>query len=262
MKLSNFKSILRTASVVFGAIIIGLSLSRSADAIAESKGIYIGAYPIYSSYGITLPSEFEVHGIDVSRHQKSINWEAVSKVKHDGVALSFAFIKASEGMTITDDYFKHNWKEAKKHGMLRGAYHFYRPHLGADIQANLFFSQLPKLDKGDLPPVLDIELKGSTDVRTLRKNLKRWLVLVENRYGVKPIIYTSYHFYKTYLNTSDFNKYPLWIAHYKASNLYEKMDGWHFWQHTDRGLVNGIHGPVDFNVFKGNVEELQNFCKN
>lgn len=257
----KLKSFLSALTIIFAASTFALLLGKGADAIAESKGVNVFSSPIYSSYGINIPNEFEVHGIDVSRHQRNINWEAVSKVKHDDVALSFAFIKASEGMTLTDDYFKHNWKEAKKHGMLRGAYHFYRPHLGADIQANLFFSQLPKLEKGDLPPVLDIELKGSTDIKTLRRNLKRWLVLVEKKYDMKPIIYTSYHFFKTYLNTPEFKNYPLWIAHYKATNLYEKMDGWHFWQHTDRGYVNGIHGTVDFNVFKGNMDELKSLCK-
>ncbi|HAW7953768.1 TPA: hypothetical protein JLO29_000038 [Escherichia coli] len=34
---------------------------------------------------------------------------------------------------------------------------------------------------------------------------------------------------------------------------------WRFWQHSDRGQVDGINGPVDFNVFNGTVEELQAF---
>ncbi len=31
---------------------------------------------------------------------------------------------------------------------------------------------------------------------------------------------------------------------------------WRFWQHSDRGQVDGINGPVDFNVFNGTVEEV------
>ncbi|HCU4420373.1 TPA: hypothetical protein OUU75_003820, partial [Escherichia coli] len=34
---------------------------------------------------------------------------------------------------------------------------------------------------------------------------------------------------------------------------------WRFWQHSDRGQVDGINGPVDFNVFNGTEEELQGF---
>lgn len=217
--------------------------------------------PSYPTFGIDLPGEYELHGIDVSRHQRDIDWDAVSKMRHRDVSLQFAFIKASEGRTVVDEYFKENWKEAKEAGLLRGAYHFYRPHLTADEQAALFFRQVPKLEKGDLPPVLDIEMKGSCPPARLKKNLKRWLVLVENKYGMTPILYTNYGFYKQYLTGKEFKKYTLWVAHYRTPDLNYKMSSWHFWQHSDRGRVNGIRGTVDFNVFNGDIDELKKLCK-
>jgi lysozyme len=39
------------------------------------------------------------------------------------------------------------------------------------------------------------------------------------------------------------------------------MNDWHFWQHSDRGRVNGIRGTVDFNVFKGELDDLKELCK-
>jgi lysozyme len=241
-------------------LLIGLA-ALSTIGIAGISSKIISASPSYPSFGVNLPSDFEVHGIDVSRHQRKIDWTAVSKMSHNDVSMKFAFIKASEGRTIADDYFKENWKAAKASGLMRGAYHFYRTHLSADEQASLFFRQLSKLETGDLPPVLDIEIKGGANPATMRKGLKRWLTLVENKYGVKPIIYTNYSFYKNYLNTPEFKKYPLWIAHYKTSNLHEKMSGWHFWQHSDKGYVNGISGTVDFNVFHGKEDQLKELCK-
>ncbi|MBW7844152.1 MAG: glycoside hydrolase family 25 protein [Bacteroidia bacterium] len=217
--------------------------------------------PSYPSFGIDLPGEYDLHGIDVSRHQKEIDWEAVSKMKHKDVSVQFAFIKASEGRTVVDDYFKKNWKECKQAGIMRGAYHFYRPHLTADEQVKLFISMVPKLEKGDLAPVLDIEMYGSIHRGTLKKNLKRWLVLVEKHYGVTPIIYTNYGFYKHMLTGNEFKKYPLWIAHYKTPDLNEKLTTWDFWQHSDRGRVSGIRGSVDFNVFKGDFDDLKDLCK-
>jgi lysozyme len=136
------------------------------------------ASPSYPAFGIDLPGEYDLHGIDVSRHQRNIDWEAVSKMKHKDITIQFAFIKASEGRTVADDYFAENWKDCKEAGILRGAYHFYRPHLTANDQAKLFFTQLTKLEKGDLAPVLDIEVYGKGDRNTLKKNLKKWLVLV------------------------------------------------------------------------------------
>src|SRR5581483_7236413 len=60
-------------------------------------------------------------GIDVSHYQGTINW---TSVKNSGV--SFAFIKATEGLTIKDQDFDANWAGAKAVGIVRGAYHFAR----------------------------------------------------------------------------------------------------------------------------------------
>ena len=227
----------------------------------RSASIKATTSPSYSSFGVNLPSEYQMHGIDVSRHQRAIDWDAVSKMRQNDISITFAFIKASEGRTVVDEYFKDNWRDARESGLIRGAYHFFRPHLTGDEQAALFFRQVPKLEKGDLPPVLDIEMHGSCPAARLKKNLKRWLVLSEKRYGMTPIIYTNYGFYKHYLTGKEFKKYPLWIAHYQTSDLRSKLSNWHFWQHSDRGRVNGIRGTVDFNVFNGEPEELMKLCK-
>lgn len=243
------------------AVIAGLALFASQNVTGSDSNVTLSLSPSYPSFGVEIPADYEVHGIDVSRHQRNIDWDAVSQMNHKDISVDFAFIKASEGRTVVDEYFKDNWKEAKEAGILRGAYHFYRPHLTADEQTALFFRQVPKLEKGDLPPVLDIELRGSCPPARLKKNLKRWLVLTEKHYGMTPIIYTNYGFYKSYLTGKEFKKYPLWIAHYKTADLNVKISSWHFWQHTDRAKVNGIRGGVDFNVFKGDENDLKKLCK-
>lgn len=242
-------------------VITALGLTALFNANGSATGINAAASPTYPTFGVEIPGSYEVHGIDVSRHQRDINWEAVRKMRHEDIELSFAFIKASEGRTVVDQYFKSNWKKAKDAGMLRGAYHFFRPHLTADEQASLFFKMVPKLEVGDLPPVLDIEMRGSCPPARLKRNLKRWLVLTEQKYGITPIIYTNYGFYKNYLTGKEFKKYPLWIAHYKTADLNVKLSNWHFWQHSDRGRVDGIRGTVDFNVFKGQQDEILQLCK-
>ncbi|MEI6882342.1 MAG: glycoside hydrolase family 25 protein [Bacteroidota bacterium] len=216
--------------------------------------------PTYPGWGISLPDNYEVHGIDVSRHQREIDWSAVSATKNDNISISFAFIKATEGRTVKDDYFQYNWREAKKNNILRGAYHFFRPHLTAEEQFK-FFSNNVVIDKEDLPPVLDIEMKGSASPKVLRQKVKRWLDLAERRYGMVPILYTNYSFYKHYLKGKEFEKYPLWLAHYATSDLNQKHSAWHFWQHNESGRVNGIRGGVDFNVFNGDFENLMKLCK-
>ncbi|HMO23601.1 MAG TPA: GH25 family lysozyme, partial [Candidatus Melainabacteria bacterium] len=59
-------------------------------------------------------------GIDVSRHQGTIDW---GRVKAAGV--NYCFIKSTEGSSWKDNKFDFNWAEAKKHGIIRGAYHFF-----------------------------------------------------------------------------------------------------------------------------------------
>lgn len=252
----------RIAFISLGALAIaGAGLFVAAKVNGIGSNVHLSASPSYPSFGVNIPGDYEMHGIDVSRHQGTIDWEAVSKMKHNDISISFAFIKASEGRTVVDEYFRENWKDAKKAGLMRGAYHFYRTHLTPQEQMDLFVRQIPKLEKGDLPPVLDIEIKGSCPPARLRKNIKTWLVLAERHYGVKPIIYTSWHFFYTYLNTPELRQYPLWIAHYKTPDLNQKTPNWHFWQHTDKAKINGIRGGVDFNVFKGGESDLKSLCK-
>ena len=243
----------------FGILLFSVNAPKSVcGSLSRTK---ITTSPLYASFGVDIPSDYELHGIDVSRHQRNIDWDAVSKMTHNDIGISFAFIKASEGRSIADQYFEENWKEAKNNGIIRGAYHFYRPHLTAEEQASLFFKQVPRLYKGDLPPVLDIEMKGRCPAVKLKKNLKKWLVLVEKHYGMTPILYTNYGFYKNLLTGKEFKKYPLWIAHYKTPDINAIVNEWHFWQHTDHAHVNGIRGGVDFNVFNGNIEDLKELCK-
>lgn len=244
------------------AIVAALTLSMlgypplSAHGFSGKKARTFG----FPGFGIWLPPDYEVHGIDVSRHQGRIDWESVSNHTSNDIDISFAFIKACEGRSVRDNYFESNWRNAKENNMLRGAYHFFRPHLTADEQFKLFKS-IVKLDKEDLPPVLDIEMRGSCPPARLKKNVKRWLTLAEKHYGVTPILYTSYSFYRHYFNTKEFEKYPLWIAHYATDDLNRLTRKWDFWQHNEGGRVKGIRGSVDFNVFKGDYQDLLDLCK-
>ncbi len=211
-------------------------------------------------FGIPIPGKYAVHGIDVSRYQERINWKEVKKMKVDSIKISFAFIKATEGECRIDRYFSINWENAKKNQLIRGAYHFYRPQISSKLQAENFISNV-KLEKGDLPPVLDIEtLASGYHIDNTVKGIKNWLKIIEKAYHIKPIIYTNIDFYNNYLADEGLSDYPLWIAHYYEEKV-RLNQIWYFWQHNDRGKVNGIKGDVDFNIFNGDMEELIGLCK-
>jgi lysozyme len=206
-------------------------------------------------YGVCMPYGFKVHGIDVSHYQGKVDWAELAKAQNDEqFPLRFVFMKASEGGDLADDAFQANFDSAKAHGFVRGAYHFYNPKTDPVRQAD-FFIRSVQLQRGDLPPVLDIEQRGSSKSQ-LQRDLKIWLQRVEAHYGVKPILYASYKFKTDYLTDSVFNTYPYWIAHYYVDSVAYEGD-WKFWQHTDVGTLPGIKGHVDLNVLHGTMEDLE-----
>jgi len=212
----------------------------------QSKQMQFVRYP---EFGIPIPAEYEIHGIDVSRYQQNISWDMVRDMDVRDIRLQFAFIKATEGIGNIDPYFKRNWRKTKEAGITRGAYHFFIATKDGKLQAQNFIKNV-KLDSGDLPPVLDVEQRFAAKPDQLRKELKVWLDVVENYYNVKPIIYTYLDFYDKNLK-GYFDDYPLWVAHYLQPHQPRISREWTFWQHSEAGHVNGIFSKVDFNVFNG-----------
>jgi lysozyme len=209
----------------------------------------------YPEFGIAIPESYSIHGIDVSKYQDMIAWEEVKAMKVKNIQLWFSFIKATEGIGNTDPQFGRNWKKSKDNGIIRGAYHFFIASKDGRMQAENFIDKV-ELESGDLPPVLDIEQLNGTSATELKKEAKKWLEVVENYYQVKPIIYTNVDFYNRNLG-SEFDKYPLWAAHYYQPDQPRINRGWVFWQHSDEGRVNGIASKVDFNVFNGDSLEFK-----
>lgn len=213
-------------------------------------------YRTYKSFHIRIPGKYTIHGIDVSYAQGKIDWQKVKTMQEDSVHISFAFVKATEGLLTVDPYFKRNWREGPKVGITCGAYHFLRPNKNGLWQAR-FFLQNVKMERGDLPGVADIEQLDGTTPETMRKELRAFLTHVESKTGVKPIIYTNLSFYIDYLS-GYFDEYPLWIAHYYQEELQvNKKTNWWFWQHSDIAKVNGIGHTVDFDAFKGDSTAFQ-----
>ncbi|GAA4333034.1 glycoside hydrolase family 25 protein [Mucilaginibacter gynuensis] len=214
-------------------------------------------YRTYKSFDINIPTKYTVHGIDVSYAQGKIDWHKVKVMQEDSVHITFAFIKATEGVLLVDPYFKRNWREAAKAGIICGAYHYFRPEKSGKWQAR-FFMQNVNVEKGDMPMVVDVETLKGASPEQMRKELKAFLESVEAKTGTKPIIYSGLSFYKDYLQ-SYFEGYRLWIAHYYKPELKAgRNTQWLFWQHSDKARVNGINHTVDFDAFHGDSIAFRN----
>lgn len=174
-------------------------------------------------------------GIDVSKYQGNINW---TKVVKDST-IRFVYIKATEGTSIQDPYYRTNITKAKKAGLLVGSYHLYSSKTTAYQQmANI--RKVVKKKEQDLVPVLDIE--GHHSGRLKMDRVDKLLELMESEYGVKPMIYTSEKVYKTHFAGKKYSKYHIFIANYRGY----PTTRFTLWQYTESGHCSGISGCVDF----------------
>lgn len=205
------------------------------------------------------PEGYEIHGIDISHYQGKIDWEQLKNAMIKGCPVRFVIIKSTEGSSRLDENFRENFNQARDFGFIRGVYHFWSNKSTAREQAYYFLDQVHLTD-GDLPPVLDIEHKpADKSVEDFQREVLTWLHIVEDKYHVKPIIYTYYKFKEQYLSAPVFEDYPYWIAHYYVDKVQYKGK-WKFWQHTDVGKLPGIKGYVDFNIYNGSYYELKQLC--
>ncbi|MBN3947676.1 MAG: peptidoglycan-binding protein [Nostoc sp. NMS7] len=198
-----------------------------------------------------------MEGIDVADQDGRVDWTAV---KNSGK--TFAFVKATEGVSIKDSAFAHHWPTMKAAGIIRGAYHFFHPHTSDPVQqAKEFLKTLGKLEPGDLPPVLDVEVNDKVNSQSVINAAKLWLAEVEKallqqtQKPIKPIIYTFPSFWTELGNPSDFASYPLWIAHYGTKNpsIPSAWQGQYLIHQYEGDIsgVPGVSGRADLNRFNG-----------
>ncbi len=187
-------------------------------------------------------------GIDISKYQRNINWSLmVRRNKPD-----FVFVKVSEGTTILDPLYKTHKRNLEKHNILHGGYHFMSFTSSGRSQAYRFIKHAG-LKKGNMVPVLDVEYTSRhlPNKGKVISEIKSFCTVIEQYYGVKPIIYTHPHLYARYLK-GNFDNYPLWLCDYKNTPRYK----WDIWQHTAKARLHGYHGRVDKNVMKSDKNTL------
>jgi lysozyme len=205
--------------------------------------------------GAHPPLASALWGLDVSHHQKEIDWAQVSR---QGAA-DFVFVKATEGSDFVDSLFASNWDALDQYGIRRGAYHFFRAYGCGDVQAAHFLSHV-QMKPGDLAPVLDIEVLDGIDPAIMVEEAQIWLQTVERALGVKPIIYSNLHFYERFLS-GHLDGYPLWLARYSERRPHlASGQKWHIWQFANDGCIDGIPQKVDLNFFPGTWDMLEELC--
>ena len=259
----------------------GIQMSTPAD---EEARLQVGEWKKNKFWGERLKYTSErIYGIDIARYQHGkgryktpILWNKLSinylgRKSHKNVhgtadyPISFIFIKSTESTTITNKFYANDYAQARKHGIPIGAYHFFSLKTSGAAQAQHFIKHT-KFQKGDLPPVLDVEpsdaqIKAAGGPEKMFHQIRIWLQLVKARCGVSPILYINQMFINKYFSlVPDIKRdYDVWIARYGEYKPDVRLA---FWQLSPDGRVKGITGDVDINVFNGYKSQFEEFIAN
>lgn len=194
-----------------------------------------------------------ISGIDLSDKNGSADWSLFGNGD-----VNFVYIKATEAIDSVDPMFAANLKQANQYGIPAGAYHWLHPNLHVGQQAELFLNTVGNF-KGLLPPVVCLETHR-TSLSDMEQNVRTFLELLETAAGVKPVIYTSDTYWKTYLPEADWGcEYRLWLD--KPGSTWPSQlwpwAGWSFWQYSYQARLPGIPTNLGFNWFNGSITELK-----
>lgn len=194
-----------------------------------------------------------IKGIDVSKYQGDIDWEAVAA---DGV--KFAIIRVGyrgygTGKLVIDGYFEQNVVNATAAGIDVGVYFFTQAATKAEAvhEAEVVLEQIKGYDI-TYPVVIDVEDAGSSSARTTdltRKQVTDFTLAfcetVEEA-GYRPMIYTNARWFIAKMDMARLTKYDKWLAQYYDVPFWPYDIG--MWQYTGKGRVSGIQGNVDMNL--------------
>lgn len=220
-----------------------------------------------------------VHGVDVSVYEPNIDWRALRSQ-----GFKFALVRATSSLTYVDPKFAEHWSGARDAGILRGAYHYLFGGQDAKRQAESFLKTVGT-DKGELPPIVDLEDAYNEGVpnNKLISTCKEFLDIIEQEFGRKPMVYSRRTYLEPRVSISGkapgwAKDYDLWIAQYPFEfdpdrmpnvNMPRQPNGWKdwkFWQYSENAIVKGVTDDlnrstkVDLNWFRGTEIELYQFA--
>ena len=203
-----------------------------------SRGFVRFVYPSWKTY--------PVRGVDVSHHNGRVDWPRIRAAGY-----VFAYLKASEGATWRDSTFLRNRGDARRAGLVTGAYHFFTLCRPGREQARNFAAAIGPPGAASLPPAVDLEFGGNCGERPSREavlaELAGFLAVLDSAGHPPAVLYVTKEFHQAYLEGRDDN--PLWVRSVFGPPRFAAT--WTFWQYAATGRVAGARGRIDLNAFNG-----------
>ena len=189
-------------------------------------------------------------GIDVSKHNGKIDWNAVKSSGVDYAIIRCGYRGSSTGALITDPTFQTNIKGAQAAGIKVGIYVFSQAINEVEaVKEASFAVSLAKGNNLSYPIFIDTEACGgradSLDVATRTAVVNAFCQTIHNA-GYKAGIYASKTWYEKKLNMGNVGGYKIWLAQYSSEPTYKGR--YDMWQYTSKGKISGINGNVDLNL--------------
>ena len=180
--------------------------------------------------------------IDVSAHQKKIDWQQVA-----GSGIYGVIIRISAGCDYEDSELKNNIEGVKKYNIPYGIYIYsYAENYAEGVLYGQFTQSI--INKYEMNPTLGIYLDLESNGVTQYMGPNEYTQVVQGFMSVLPHanIYTYTNYANSALNTPYLRSYITWIAHYAESCGY--TGSYKMWQYTSDGSLPGINGRVDMNI--------------
>ncbi len=189
-------------------------------------------------------------GIDVSKWQGTIDWNAVKAAGVDYVIIRVGYRGSSAGALIDDSKFASNIQGAKAAGLKVGVY--FVTQAIDDVEAVYEASMVLDRIKGyslDLPVFIDVEASGGRG-DAIDKNTRTSVIIAFcetiRSAGYTAGIYANKTWLSSRMDVSKFGNYKIWVAHYSSVCGYTGR--YDYWQYTEKGTISGINGYVDMDL--------------
>ncbi|HPF30140.1 MAG TPA: GH25 family lysozyme, partial [Lachnospiraceae bacterium] len=204
----------------------------------------------FTSEGILAMNNNGVIGIDVSKWNGSIDWNAVKNSGISYVIIRCGYRGSSTGVLVEDPKFKTNIQGATAAGLKVGVYFFTQAV--NEVEAVEEASMVLSLVKGygvSYPIFIDTErANGRADGldRNTRTAVCRAFCETIRNAGYSAGVYASKSWFNDNLNYSSLSGYKIWLAQYASAPTFANR--YDMWQNSDKGSVSGISGKVDMNI--------------
>lgn len=188
-----------------------------------------------------------IYGIDVSKHQGTIDWQAVKETGY----VDFAIIRAGFGRYTSqkDPQFERNYAGAKAAGIPVGAYWYSYARSAEEAREEAKAClQVLQGKQFEFPIYFDIEDSTQSNLgkAVLTAMCEAFCDTLEKA-GYFAGVYASTYWFTNKLDHARLaSKYTIWLADYRAG--YNKTLKRDMHQYTSNGHVDGISGRVDMNT--------------